>query len=66
MISWVGPAYEHLYAVMMDGRTFRLDKTINVEDGTSFRHWTLVAQLPMVTGESLPAIPYTAGWPFEN
>ncbi len=47
-IIWAGPAYEHLYAILSDGRTFRLDKIL---DGTNNRReWTLVAEIPFMVG----------------
>lgn len=48
-IVWVGHAHDHLYAVLSDGKTYRLDR---VDPRSSYgpeskRVWTLVAELPL-------------------
>lgn len=44
-IAWIGLANEHLYCVLSDGRTFRLDRF----DDTNItsRKWIEVATIPL-------------------
>ena len=48
-LVWIGTAYDHLYCVLSDGRTFRLDKFIESNDATGkiVRKWVEVAQIPL-------------------
>ena len=50
-IVWAGFAADHLYAILSNGKTYRLDRTVIGKDGLGMdvtgREWTLVAELPL-------------------
>lgn len=42
-IVWVGSVYEHLYCILNDGTTLRLDKNSETRE----RYWQEVATIPL-------------------